>query len=178
MATTTCHSTKLLRSLCSACKGVNRDTKCIMLPINPNAITTNEIQQEINKRLNYIKQPYYSYIDYVSPKYSSASHYERPYYYMNTETQETQPRSVASTTNENIHDICFWPTKNFAPKKDPSNNFTPKKDPPGAGAEPIPHVIPQPGSIRGGWGRQPVLAECTCQSELHQTRPGLRSEGQ
>ena len=86
MATTTLQSAKLLRSLYSACKSVNRDTKCIMPPINPNVYSTKEIQQEINKCLNYIERPYYSYLDFVSNKYSSVSHYERPYYYMNIVT--------------------------------------------------------------------------------------------
>ena len=141
MATTTIRSTKFLRSLYSACKSVNRDTKCIMPAINQHAKSPGEIQVEINKCLNYIERPYYSYLDLVAHKYSSASLYERPYYYMNTEIKKTQPRSVASTTNKNIHDICFWPTKNDPPKNDPPKNDPPKNDPPSAGAEAIPLAI-------------------------------------
>ena len=134
MTTTTMKSTRQLRILYHACKSINHDTKCIMPPINPNVKSASELRQEINKCLNYIERPYHSYLDYVANKHSSSSHYERPYYYINTDIG----------TYKNIHDICFWPIKKNPPKKDPPNN-----DPPPASdamdvPPKFPPVIPEP----------------------------------
>lgn len=61
---------RLLQRLYNSCKIIQRDTNCIMPPIDLNVTCEHEIEREITKCFNYIEQPYYSYLIYA---YSSKS---------------------------------------------------------------------------------------------------------
>lgn len=53
---------RMLNRLYKTCKVVNSQTNCVVPYINVEAKTHIEIDNEINKCLNYIERPYYSYL--------------------------------------------------------------------------------------------------------------------
>ena len=59
---------RMLKRLYNTCKIVHNETKCVLPYINVEATTHIEIDNEINKCLNYIERPYYSYLLNVKPE--------------------------------------------------------------------------------------------------------------
>ncbi len=58
---------RMLNRLYNTCKIVHNETKCVLPYINVEAKTHHEIDNEINKCLNYIERPYYSYLLNIKP---------------------------------------------------------------------------------------------------------------
>ena len=53
---------QMLKRLYNTCRIVSNETKCKIPYINIEAKTNKEIDNEINKCLNFIERPYYSYL--------------------------------------------------------------------------------------------------------------------